>query len=701
MMEAKDWRLAPLEPGTRLLVEASAGTGKTWTIAAMYLRLVLERRLSPRQIVVATFTNKAADELRERLRDRLRGARELAVAGGDSAGDVDHGWLSERWRDPAQRADDKLRLDAALGDFDLAPIGTLHRLADRILREQPFVTGAGLRAGAPGDGAELRAELVRDLRRILLEDEGHDLSLLAKALGDVKSATLDRALSALLAPGVVVAADDAAAAEALADPKLPKRIRSVLKRRDALFGKTAVAARALEALGAVLDGAATWPEIKVGDSIEGLRKLTTRTGLKKGAEGDPDLEWFVSNGEALIAAVREVALYRPVRAFWRAVGAWARTEARRRLEARGETSFDLLLETVHDALTAEDGAASRPLADLLAAKWPAALIDEFQDTDPIQYGILDRIWRDADGQPRGWLAIVGDPKQAIYRFRGGDIATYQRARKAATARLVLSDNYRSSARFVAACNAFFGVGAGALSARENGDIRYQPVRAARPPGHPAGLRLDGGEPERPLIVRTIAEPDESLKADELVDRAIKAAADEIAGMLNSGHYTIAGKPLAPADIAVLVPANDHVARMLAALAERKVPAVGSRQASVFETDTARDLVLVIEALVERGEPVERAALATRLLGLGWDVVRRLATEPALAAEGAARLERWRAAWQQLGIGAAIRMLTAEIAPRLLAASDGERVLTDLRHLGELLEIASAEHHGPHALLAWL
>lgn len=621
MTAAMDWRTAPLEPGTRLLVEASAGTGKTWTIAALYLRQVLERGLSPRRIVVATFTNKAADELRERLRDRLRGARELAVAGvvADPADPPDRAWLSARWADAAQRADDQRRLDAALGDFDLAPIGTLHRLADRILREQPFATGAGLRGGGNGDGAELRDELVRDLRRVLLQDDAHELSRLAESMGGAPSGqTLDRALASLLAPGVVVAADDEAAAEVLADPELPARVRRVLDRRDALFAKTAVAARALDALGQILGGAATWRETDAGDVIEGLGKLTTRTGLKKGCEGDPDVEWFVSHGAALAAAVREVAAHRPARAFWRAVGVWARAESRRRLEARGETSFDLLLETVHDALAAEDGAASRPLADALAAQWPAALVDEFQDTDPIQYGILDRIWRGDEDRPRGWLAIVGDPKQAIYRFRGGDIETYQRARDAATAQLTLSTNHRSSARFVAACNAFFGAGKAALSARDDGDIRYQPVTAARPPGHPSGLRMGGAEPERPLRVRTLAGSDEGLKADDLVDRAIAAAADEIAGMLGSGQYAIAGKALAPADIAVLVPANDHVSRMLAALAERHVPAVGSRQASVFDTDTARDLVLVLEALVERGEPLRRAALATRLLGLGWE-----------------------------------------------------------------------------------
>jgi exodeoxyribonuclease V beta subunit len=704
MIAVGDWRAAPIADGTRLLVEASAGTGKTWTIAALYLRLVLERGLSPRRIVVATFTNKAADELRERLRERLRGARALADPDAvvDPAASPDREWLAARWVDPARRADDRHRLDAALGDFDRAPIGTLHRLADRILREQPFATGAGLGRGAAGDGAELRDELARDLRRILLQDPGHPLSQLAAAAGTGPSATdLGRALSALLAAGAVVADDDPTADARLTDPALRARIERVLARREALFRSNAAAPRALEALSAVLDHAAPWRDVDVGDALECLHKFGLRTGFRKGADGDPDLEWFVINAERLAAAVREIARLRPLRAFWRAVGAWARAEARRRLDARGESSFDALLETVHDALAAEDGASGRPLADALHALWPAALVDEFQDTDPVQYGILDRIWRGDDRQPRGWLAIVGDPKQAIYRFRGGDIDTYLRARDSSTATLTLSTNHRSAARFVAACNAFFGAGSAALSARDDGEIRYVPVASARTPDHPAGLRLDGAEPAAPLTIRTIATPSDGLGAEDLIARAVTAAADEIAGLLGCGRHTIAGRPLEPADIAVLVPANAHVAAMLDALAARRVPAVGSQQSSVFDTDTARDLVLVLAALVEPHESTRRAALATRLLGRDWATLRRIVADPSLAAATESRLDGWREIWRRLGIGAAIRALCADIAPRVLADADGERVLTDLRHLGELLELAAADHHGPHALLAWL
>jgi exodeoxyribonuclease V beta subunit len=708
MIETRDWREAPLEPGTRLLVEASAGTGKTWTIAALYLRLLLETAAaSPRRIVVATFTNKAADELRERLRARIGEA--LALADGDAGtrpdDPPDRAWLLARWTDPARRQEDRRRLEAALAGFDLAPIGTLHRLCERILHEEPFATGAGLGPRAVGDDAALRDELAGDLRRILLLEPDHPLARLAAAIGGPPDrATLAAGLGAVLAAGVVVADDPAWVEPALRDPALLPCLDRVLARRAALFNSRAVAADALARLAEALR-AGDFTGLDVERVAEGLGKLADGTGLSKGAADDGDLAMLRERAKVLAAAVRERGRHGPWRAFWRAVAGWARAEARRRLAARGETRFDALLEAVHEALAREDG-GPRPLADALHARWPWALIDEFQDTDPVQYGILDRIYADAQRAPRGVLAIVGDPKQAIYRFRGGDVATYLAAAARATARLVLATNHRSSARYVAALNALFGAGDGALSADGDDPIRYVEVGAARPPDDPDGLRVDGQPVERPLAIRRLDRPDEIDPADAepdtatWIERALAAAADEIAALLGEARHTIGGQPVRAGQIAVLVPTNEDVRQMLAALAARRVPAVGSRPSSVFESEAARDLLVVLDALAEFREARLRAALATRLLGGGWDVARRLAADPGFLADGIERLGRWRARWLELGIGALIRTIVEAVAPRALAGPDGERVLTDLRHLGELLEDAATRHPGPHALVAW-
>lgn len=146
-----DWRSLDLGPGGRSLIEASAGTGKTWTIAALYLRLMLEGEtpLTPRQVIVTTFTDAAAQEVRERLRARLRWAESLAAAARDDASvdvdddAVDARWLQSRWHGaPRQAHTDLLRLRLALAELDLAPIATLHGLCRRILAEFPFASGS-------------------------------------------------------------------------------------------------------------------------------------------------------------------------------------------------------------------------------------------------------------------------------------------------------------------------------------------------------------------------------------------------------------------------------------------------------------------------------------------------------------------------------------------------------------------------------
>jgi len=183
-----DWTSLPLQDGGRSLVEASAGTGKTWTIAALYLRLLLERQLSPRQIVVSTFTNAAAAELGERLRGKLlwalaEAAKHRDNIASDEGRQSDCSWIRKRWRDqPAALERDVQRLQAALAEFDAAPIATLHALCSRILAEHPFAAGALFRGREMIDGKTLEAALVADLWRVIAQgDESDELVALARA----------------------------------------------------------------------------------------------------------------------------------------------------------------------------------------------------------------------------------------------------------------------------------------------------------------------------------------------------------------------------------------------------------------------------------------------------------------------------------------------------------------------------------------
>src|SRR5690606_30981368 len=209
-----NWRELPLTPGGRSLVEASAGTGKTWTIGVLWLRLLLEREeeLGAERIVVTTFTEAAAQELRERLRRRLRDALALAAGHAPATPDEGEAWLLSRWQDEACRARDLRRLRLALADFDRAPIGTLHGLCQRILSEHPLESRQAFEPGEPASGKALLEELARDAWRVLRQ--GDDTPLHEAGLQDIGLKEFTRVLGQLLRPGVRIVAPEETLEEA-------------------------------------------------------------------------------------------------------------------------------------------------------------------------------------------------------------------------------------------------------------------------------------------------------------------------------------------------------------------------------------------------------------------------------------------------------------------------------------------------------
>jgi exodeoxyribonuclease V beta subunit len=197
------------------------------------------------------------------------------------------------------------------------------------------------------------------------------------------------------------------------------------------------------------------------------------------------------------------------------------------------------------------------------------------------------------------------------------------------------------------------------------------------------------------------QPDCPTTRDERRTQALRACANQIAGMLDEGRHRIGEAPLRPGDIAVLLPRHDDVMQLRALLLERRVPCVGTSRDSVFATPIARDLLVFLHGIVHAGDDAAvRAALATRLGGCTWDALQRLRDDALAWQPIAQRFMQWRARWHAGGVLAAVRDVIADCGPRLVAGGDGERVLTDLRHLGELLQEQSLRVDGVQALLAW-
>jgi len=721
---ARDWCDLPLAGDGRCLIEASAGTGKTWTIAALYLRLLLECGWLPPQIVVTTFGVAAAQELGERVRARVLGAATLAEieAGRDAqdvpayeakAGDAIDAWLRERWRGDRDRVvRDRNRLRLALAELDLAPITTLHGLCGRVLSEHPFESGGGFVPGELVSGETLDREIRDDLWRRLAQSEADALDAGDRAWFAGGRKAFDAALRRVCAPGVGVRAVplDRGTLDDVLDPRRAGEIRTWCA--SAPFKTVAsVMRRGLATLAAFLESGdpyAPWPK----GMAEDLRK-PIETQFKPAFVATAracDVIVFVQRAlavlELAVANARATALARHRETLLAQRGL--------RLRERDRLTFDALIERTGQALAGELGDR---LAAGLRETWPVALVDEFQDTDAQQYAILDRIYRDPQHAPRGRLVMIGDPKQAIYRFRGGDIDAYLAARDDATDTLRLSVNFRSSPSYVEACNELFTLAGPALSQVDE-RIAYEPATAGAGDRHDA-LTCDDVPCARPLAFHvlgagTTEDADDAgtggtgdgrtpvgENATRRREHALRACANQIVQALQERRHRIGGRLLEPGDLAVLLPRNDDIARLRVLLGERGVPCVGAGTQGVFQTDTARELLVLLHGIEHANEePSVRAALATRFFALGFDALRALADDDARWQLHVQRFAAWRSQWRSEGVQAVIQSVCAASARQLAAGANAERALTDLRHLGELLQQAAAECDGPASLLAW-
>ena len=672
-----DWRTAPL--AGRVLIEASAGTGKTYTIGLIYLRLLLERGLRVEQIMVATFTERAAQELRDRLRARLI-ETEHALSNPEDADDALSSWL-QRWRsDESTRVTALRRIRLARADLDRAPIGTIHALCQHILRDHPIDSGASLLPEKIADEKALVRECVEDFWRRRYLSRGADAREI-EAVADKGADDFVRDVHGLLnGDARVIALDDASQIDrdlaTLRETAHIALLRTFAADKSLYSSKTQLRSRFGDFADLLEQG---------GDLLEAL------ASSKAACFDASEFATFVSDkgkgvlvGHIVVECLQRLrisAKSRDREARARALAdalAFCREEIPRRARERDVQTFSMLIENVRSRLRGPH--ASVAFADALFAAYPAALIDEFQDTDSRQFDIFDAIYRDRAGETRGLLAMIGDPKQAIYGFRGGDLASYLRARRGADGGFPLTVNQRSSTQLITAVNALYANTAGGF---DDAEIRYVPVAAG---GKADGMPFTrNGEPvANPLAIHRFGCVDDRNWAD-LDTRVIDDCVQRIVELLNDPMLAIGERRIVPGDIAVLTRTNGQIDRLRRRLVARGVPCVGSGRGSVFDSDIARDLELVLYGVLHAtDERAVRGALSTRLLGATLRTVQSWQDDEGLFEQELERFASWHALAASRGTQALIQTLIAENAGRLLAAADGERIVTDLRHLGESL-----------------
>ncbi|PKM29138.1 MAG: exodeoxyribonuclease V subunit beta [Gammaproteobacteria bacterium HGW-Gammaproteobacteria-11] len=718
--------------GSRL-IEASAGTGKTFTISALYLRLVLGhggdagfgRELLPPDILVVTFTEAATQELRDRIRARLVQA---AQAFRDELDELDPILQGLRADYPeADWASCARKLDIAAQWMDQAAVSTIHSWCQRMLREHAFDSGSLFTQTLETDQRELLAEVARDYWRLhCYRLHGRALAwvdehwqqpdaLLARTrvLLDQKLPVSTIELQSLIEESLASAA---AELEALKAPWFDwaNELEGILeKARDAkAFNGTSLNRKNLANW---LDKLREWATDAQAQTLEigkGFERLTHQGLAEIWKQGSPPEHPAL---EAIAELkTRLAALASPAQPALRHAAGWMAERFDAEKRRRAQMGFDDMLTRLDDALQGDNG---ERLSEVIRTQFPVAMIDEFQDTDPLQYRIFDRIYPLEHSPEDTALLLIGDPKQAIYSFRGADIFTYLYARRATQGRHEhLDTNFRSSQPMVAAVNHVFDLAE--QRADQQGAFRFGAGAEALLPFQPVAAQ---GRKERWMLHGQIApaltawhlHSDEPLTGEAYRQQMAARCASAMVELLQAGQSGQAGfehpkdgwQGVRPADMAVLVRTGREAEMIRNALAERGVRSVYlSDKDSVLDSQEAVDVLRWLRACAEPGnDRLLRAALASPTLDQSWATLERLNEDERLWEHRVFQFTEYRRLWQRQGVLPMLHRLLHDfdLPARLLQRAHGQRQLTNLLHLAEMLQRAARELDGEQALVRHL
>lgn len=676
------------------LIEASAGTGKTYTITNLYLRLLLGQRdggepLAVSQILVLTFTIAATEELRSRIRHRINEARRAFLQDEDQ-GDP---FLRHLLNNSTDRTRDTKLLAAALQLMDEASIFTIHGFCARVLADHAFETGTLFDQDLDADKDALLELAAEDCFRSYILTLPQSEKELALSIWDSPAKLQEKIKPFLFRSRLTLLPPEA--------PVSPEDLEGKIQRAKAMWLR--------DDFEAIIKDAGFYANSTC------VTRLPIMTEWCRGDELNTDLwqHWTSAAlektrqrkghelpGHPLIDLIDEIvdATARQGWNLWHRVVRIIRDNLARYKADLAQLTLDDLLTRVNEAL-AQDG--GRWLAPHLARRWPVAMIDEFQDTDDIQYEIFRQVY---SGPGEQSLLFIGDPKQAIYQFRGADVYTYINARRAIDPNediFSLATNWRSSTPLINAVNTLFDQ-SGIFD--NDDDIPFERVE----PSPVSGNRdfIDSSGSDKPITLALYSNSGEKLTLDKARQLAMAHAAEETSRLLTGaarGEVQVDGKPLQAGQIAFLVRNRRDARAARDALAARQIHSVYVTLESVFLSDTAEDLKLILQAVLEpTSERALRAALAVPLMQATAHEIDTLSRDVIAQQQLLEEFQHYHELWSTLDIAT---MLDKLIERRQLAAKwfghpDGERQITNLRHLTELLQQRSAVAPGMHRLLKW-
>jgi exodeoxyribonuclease V beta subunit len=701
------------------LIEASAGTGKTHTIADLYLRHILDGRQTS-QILIVTYTNAATDELRGRIRKRLYDALNLFDQPGAGKDELFQ-LLLEQWQnlDETTRAVQQRRLQLALRSMDEASISTIHSFCQRSLQENALSGNQLFDSDMLTNDDQLWEAAIKDWwRRQTYNPDSDTWNLIRGQLPDLNSliATLlelrnkpsvrlippaQDSMASLLAQSrqitgslrqlaplwrqhrsdiVRIVASSKVLSRAAKLPYHPQQVDAFLDAADEFFNA--------EEVNAVFENfaylAATWLEQNSKPSKRGQ---------------DPELE------HEFFKAVSPVA--QSWQNFTGTIAAQLRADAfhtvsRQVLESKREIAslaFQDQLSLLLDALESGSGAA---LAEKLRQQYPVAMIDEFQDTDTIQYKIFKHIYMSVE---KANLTLIGDPKQAIYSFRGGDIFTYMQARQLPGVSLFgLQTNWRSQPRLVQATNTLFSHRAEAFIYHDS--IAFTAVAsAAQNKNHELRLQ-DQAATAMTLWQLPVNEQNENYSRDEMRDLINQAIVIEIADLLEKAarkSASIDGRVVQNGDIAILVRQASEGHALSRLLHRHGIRTVTIGRDSVFKSEEARGLYDLLLAISQYRDPtVATRSLSSSLLNLDYRQIAAVVDDDTAWQRWLDDLDELQQLWERHGFIAMFESMLHkfEITSQLTQQDSNERRITNLLQLAELLQQQSMITAGMSPMLSW-
>ena len=700
-----DLTACPLDGSS--LIEASAGTGKTYAIVGIYLRLLMEKSIPVEKILVVTFTEAATAELKVRITGSIQQLLSVLQTGKTEEPLFKY-FLEQQQDGSGERQNSAMRrLRRALFSFDEAPILTIHGFCHKMLSDFSFETNSTFDAKLLGNQEALIAESTQDYWRGQVYSTCQDYSRVFLEFFE-NPVDLSKEFKKIISrPRLRL------------HPRIEKRPHSILERVYRLFQRLQGYWNSQEeSLSRWISENKIWRSdlqqkyfkqtrqyLENDDpftSSAGLAKLTS-TEIRKKYAGDTPLPEFFEQCDTfyrLKNSMRSAILVD----YFQCV----KTRLREKKRLLNVYSFDDLLQDFHAALQGEQGQA---LAHRVRRRITVALIDEFQDTDPIQYEIFSILFK------QGNLFMIGDPKQAIYSFRGADVFAYLQAKQEAQRQFTLLTNWRSHPRLVEAIGHLF-------SAVEHPFVQETiPWFASRGASQNEDCSLYfEGKPVVPMRVWYL-QAEKAVKVSDARQRITDATVVEIIRLLDSGAIkhtpSLQGKEIPEAmmrtkqqcqslnlaDVAVLVRTHREAEQVRDALSKKNIPSILKTQVSIFQTDEYQEILTIVHAIAEfHNTALVKGALLTDIMGYsGSRVARNVAGnshpidstmpwEEKLWDQVAGRMADYHEQWKRKGFYPMMKtfLRQEETHKNLLAFPDGERRLTNVLHVIELLHQAESE-----------